>query len=99
EVNNIITQVKSKKSNGVEYLAAFVIKEANITISKVFAFVDDLSMQTGVFPDQLKTAIVIPIFNEGDINNYRPISLLPVDCRERLLPLPMIQLLVMQQVT
>ena len=34
---------------------------------------------TGVYPDQLKTAKVIPVFKKGDkllVSNYRPISLL-----------------------
>ena len=36
---------------------------------------------TGIFPERLKLAKVIPVFKKGDsklINNYRPISLLPV---------------------
>ena len=40
----------------------------------------NLSFATGVYPDQLKVAKVIPIFkNKGDlllVSNYRPISLL-----------------------
>ena len=37
------------------------------------------SFQEGVFPDQMKSARVIPIHKEGsksDVGNYRPISLL-----------------------
>ena len=36
---------------------------------------------TGIFPESLKLGKVIPVFKKGDsklINNYRPISLLPV---------------------
>ena len=39
------------------------------------------SLSKGVFPDQLKTAKVVPIFKNGDtllVSNYRPISLLNV---------------------
>ena len=40
----------------------------------------DSSLQTGVFPDLMKIAIVSPVFKTGDtanISNYRPISVLP----------------------
>ena len=38
-------------------------------------------MRSGIFPDELKIARVIPLYKSGDkrdIINYRPISLLPV---------------------
>ena len=39
----------------------------------------NISLQAGVFPDGMKIARVIPLFKNGNINdftNYRPISLL-----------------------
>ena len=45
------------------------------TLVKLF----NLSIRTGVYPDLLKVAKVIPIFKKGDsssVNNYRPISIL-----------------------
>ena len=49
--------------------------DASIPLSKIF----NLSMQTGIHPDCLKLAMVIPIHKKGsklEVGNYRPISLL-----------------------
>ena len=42
-------------------------------------YLSNLSLQEGVFPDELKIANVIPLFkcdNPGLFNNYRPVSVL-----------------------
>ena len=39
-----------------------------------------MSLESGIFPDKLKTARVDPLFKAGDpanISNYRPMSVLP----------------------
>jgi len=52
------------------------------TINKIvdpLTHIINLSMETGIFPSNLKLAKVIPVFKSGDkclLNNYRPISLL-----------------------
>jgi hypothetical protein len=40
-----------------------------------------LSIETGIVPDKMKIARIIPIFKSGDnrlFSNYRPISVLPI---------------------
>ena len=42
---------------------------------------DYCPISTGVFPDEWKLARVVPVFKKGirsDINNYRPISIIPI---------------------
>ena len=52
--------------------------ECAITYPLIYIF--DLSLSTGIVPDQLKIARVIPLFKSGFISqfsNYRPVSILP----------------------
>ena len=56
-----------------------IIKFASEFISEPLAELINCSMKSGIFPDKLKVAKVIPIFKTGDrslVNNYRPISIL-----------------------
>ena len=51
----------------------------NILIKPITIIINQM-LETGVFPDKLKVAKVIPLFKKGDptlLTNYRPISLLP----------------------
>ena len=57
------------------------MKIANNHISCTFSDICNISFHEGIFPDINKIAKVIPIYKDGsmkDINNYRPISLLPI---------------------
>ena len=49
-------------------------------ITKPLTLIINQSINTGIFPDRLKLAKIIPIHKKNDlhvIENYRPISLLP----------------------
>ena len=57
---------------------------SNISISpsifEPLRYISNLSIEKGIFPDQLKIAKVTPLFKKGDnvlMDNYCPISVLP----------------------
>ena len=69
-----------KSSTGVDDISTFLIKSVKFDLLKAVTITVNQSLTTGIFPDNLKLAKVIPLFKKGDptsINNYRPISLLP----------------------
>jgi hypothetical protein len=58
-----------------------LIKESIDLIAKPLAHIVNLSISSGIFPDFLKIARVIPVFKSGDrrlMSNYRPVSVLPI---------------------
>ena len=66
----------STDSDGIDMK---IVKMTSDCIIKPLCYVYNLSFKTGVFPDKMKTAKVIPLFKAGDkhsFNNYRPVSLL-----------------------
>ena len=57
-----------------------MVKKKITQIVRPFVHICKLSFQTGVFPDKMKIAKIVPLFKSGEKNvftNYRPISLLP----------------------
>ena len=57
------------------------IKDCIDLISIPLTHLVNLSISSGIFPDQLKIARIVPIFKTGDrqiFSNYRPNSILPI---------------------
>lgn len=80
EVRNAILKLKKKSSFGWDEIPSSIVKLCVTGITKPLNYILNLTLETGVFPDALKTAVVIPVFKKGDtydLTNYRPISLLP----------------------
>ena len=79
EVLDIVYSFKAKYSCGFDNISMYVIKNVIGSIVKPLVYICNLSLQTGVFPNDMKVAKIIPIHKADDNNifcNYRPISLL-----------------------
>ena len=79
EVYNIISSLKNTSACGVDHIPVSAVKSVSEHISSPLAALINHSISSGIFPDMLKIAKVIPIYKNGDktlVSNYRPISLL-----------------------
>ena len=80
EVTSIILSFSSKGCN-VKTIPVYIYKSLVDILSPVVAHLFNASVSSGLFPEALKTASVVPLYKSGsrqDIANYRPISTLPV---------------------
>ena len=79
-VLDVIKQLKTKDSAGNDKISSKLLKQMAPIIHSILRLIINQSINTGIFPEQLKLAIVKPLFkNKGDnmkFGNYRPISLL-----------------------
>jgi hypothetical protein len=79
-VKNILKEIKSKSSCDITGLSNKLMKHVESEIIKPLTIIINQCLNTGIFPEDLKIAKVIPLFKKGDprlMDNYRPVSLLP----------------------
>jgi exonuclease III len=79
EISKIITGLKNK--NNTLTLPIKFLKFTNEHISPIISSLFNLSIAQGVYPDYFKIAKIVPVHKSGRrnlLNNYRPISLLPI---------------------
>ena len=90
EIIHSISDLKPNSSPGYDDITEDVLKLAAPFIATALLDIFNTSFSSGTFPSRMKIAKVIPIHKKGshhDINNYRPISLLPVlsKCLEKIM--------------
>ncbi len=80
DIIDIVSKMKAKPSIDNNNISSKLMKESISYTSEPLCHILNLSLSTGIVPDSMKIARVIPIFKNGDksdFNNYRPISILP----------------------
>jgi len=74
-----INTLKNKKSTGQDGISSITIKNNKKFLAKILQPLFNRSLQTGVFPDVFKHAIITPIYKGGEnveVKNYRPIHVI-----------------------
>ena len=78
-VLHLLENLPINKAAGLDKIPCHLVKLAAPIIPKSIWFICNQSIDTGIFPSDLKAARVTPIFKSNekvDLNNYRPISVL-----------------------
>ena len=80
EVLKIISSLNNA-SPGWDEISSRIVKTTCHLFIEPITHILNMSLIQGVFPDELKIAKIVPIYkseNNQIINNYRPVSVLPI---------------------
>ena len=77
----IINEIDIHKSSSIEHISSRVLKDAFTVLIPQLLYMYNQCFRLNIFPDTWKIANIIPLQKPGnptDVNNLRPISLLPL---------------------
>jgi len=81
DVIKIINAKEGKKSRDINEISTFLVKNVSWQVAPLLSHIFNLSIETGIFPDNMKTSKTVPVYKgrkaglPTSINAYRPISL------------------------
>lgn len=81
KVVDFLKSIDTTKATGTDNIGPRLLKIAAAEIADSVTFICNCSIQQSLFPENWKDAKVTPLHKNGpcnDMNNYRPISVLPV---------------------
>ena len=76
-----LAKLEVTEASGPDGITARLLKDVAPVIAKPITYLVNLTTSTGLIPAEWKDARVTSIFKSGarnDVNNYRPISVLPL---------------------
>ena len=81
EIIKLSSCIKTSKADGPDGISPRVVKECIHYIVNPLCDIFNMSLSSGIVPDQLKTAKIVPLFKKDNpefIENYRPVALLSI---------------------
>lgn len=81
EVRKLILELKNDSAPGLDGCTPILVKKMVEAVISPFTYICNLSLSSGIFPDEWKLASVTPVHkggNRGLPSNFRPISLLSI---------------------
>ena len=81
EILQLCKDININKSSAIDYISSRILKDAFVILADKLSTCFNLSFNSGIFPDDWKLAKITPLHKGGQknqINNFRPISLLPL---------------------
>jgi len=81
EILNLSHSIHLSHSKGVDDIDPYIAIPTLASIAKPLAKIINCSFTSGIVPQALKIAKVVPVFKKGgkdEVSNYRPISVLPL---------------------
>ena len=83
QITKVVQRLVNEKATGIHNIPNKVLKILHL-IAPVLMDIFNLSISTKIFPDNLKVLKVVPVYKSGErenLNNYRPIAVLPTIAR------------------
>ena len=81
KVFSLLSKLSKFKATGLDKISARLLRVCSDLIAQSICSIYNRSISTGIFPEDWKCSKVVPLFKQGkrnDLNNYRPISIIPV---------------------
>lgn len=81
DIYNIIRNLRNTNSTGYDNICTKVIKYVADVISPILSDINNMCIEEGSFPEQLKITVIKPMYKKGNkqfMESYRPVALLPV---------------------
>lgn len=82
EISLSLSRLKEKAARGVDNISPIFFKKCAPLIAIPLTYMFNRSLQTGIFPEKWKVALITPIFKTGgtrnQIKSYRPVSIISI---------------------